>query len=681
MANWSNKSIGNNAQKGYVHFIFYPQHDQPQRTTTDFIEETQPLLQSINSAVSRKPWCAYFHLDQRPGHHEHIHVLYWHYRNSPTTRCLLEHCHRFGLRFKWSVATDYVRLLKYLQEDQWKLLLGDSYGGIKLAPTGRSSAVKFVAAINTKVRGLGIQTQEGGECQQLASEEGLPVREETTRSVQLSGNATQREDASGRIGQGKIWETLRKLIPTLQAIDYADFERKCIAQDYDWFISNMNRKNFEQYAMRYINTHCIYVQTLQWGDIMSKVNVALTERIRAPYCSIKESQLWIETICSYNGWDSNTFTMDVLTIVNKGRPKINTLIFNGPPNCGKTLIANSICDSLMYYSCNNTFNARTSQFAMQEFVRARIIMLDEISISTEFKDKMLLLFGGSDCDTDVKNKGHVIIRRTPVIICFNVHPSRGLMTSERPLFESAVAARSIEYKFRKCDQLKNLAFDRLHPLVWQFRIAALNGRSANNCLHSVNRAESNPVAMHDETPKVRERSTDSILSVPDDTGSGLEDSEIDQSILSDEDFIDDTSQASRLSSSSVGFGIDESMDGEDSVFEHSAGDGSELSEEEQDTIDEQTRAIVGEFPDSEGEDDIPNINNEGETVVLEELITHTGSSTLHLGSSVRRGQVGNGGNSQQKRMRLSNSWQTGRSVRVPLPGNAVLVPDSAGESD
>lgn len=315
--------------------------------------------------------------------------------------------------------------------------------------------------------------QEGGECIEPSSTEGLGDRESSNGSLHADRDVQPGPHEAGRNRSPKIWETLRQLVPSLQAIDYSDFERRIIATNYEWYVSNMNRKFFEQYAMKYISTHCMLIQNLKWNEIMSKFNLELNVKVGSAVPSIEESNQWIDSILAHNRVDSIQFTKDVLSIVDKERPKINTLMFNGPPNCGKTLVAKSIVESCMYYTVNNTFNARTSQFAMQEFVRSRIILLDEIAVGQDFKDKMLLLFGGSDCDTDVKNKAHCIIRRTPVLVCFNVHPSRGLMRQDQPLFESAVAARSIEYKFRTYPDLVNCVYDRLNPLVWQYRLNVL----------------------------------------------------------------------------------------------------------------------------------------------------------------------------------------------------------------
>lgn len=319
-----------------------------------------------------------------------------------------------------------------------------------------------------------MEAQENSECRQITSEEGQSDREEDDGALHLDRDEIRQQNAiRGTQGRAKdLWTTLSKKIPTLQSLDFSDFEKKAIADDYDWYMQNMNRKNFSQTVCNYINAHCLKIQVTGWQQIMSSLNIPLNEKIRGAYCSIDESNLWINSICTHNGWDSKQLTRDVFNVINKLKPKLNTLQFHGPPNSGKTLVAMSIAESCMYYTCNNQLNARTSQFGMQEFIRSRVVVLDEISVGEDFKDKVLLLTGGSDCDTDVKNKQHAIIRRTPVIICYNEHPSRGLMTQDRPLFEKALAARSFIYRFRRFPELEGLTYDRLHPQVWLTRLEA-----------------------------------------------------------------------------------------------------------------------------------------------------------------------------------------------------------------
>lgn len=471
---WRSDSVGNNGAKGYVHYILaLPRNER--EDVTKLLQETSSLLRNLLDTPSKHPFHCFYHHDTRNEHQPHIHILAWNYRNSPTTKAIIHHASGFGLRLRWSQCLSYHGLLKYLQEDPWKLLLGDTGRGSKLASTSRHAIDRLLHQINTQTEGLGVSTPQGSECFEPSSIQGRHHSSEADGDLHTHRNEIPPEHGRRRIGKATTWETLRELIPSLQAIDYADFERKAIITDSDWYMENMNKKNFREYAMNYINAHCLSIQFKPWEAILSLLKTDLNEQIRGSYCPIEESNTWIDTILSHNGYDSRTFTRDVMTIINKQKPKINTLMFNGPPNCGKTVLANSIVESLMYYTVNNQFNARSGQFALQECVRARVILFDEVAITEDYKDKMLLLFGGSDCDSDVKNKAHVIIRRTPVILCFNKHPSRGLPTQDRPLFELAVAARSAEYQFKPCPQLANLTFDRLHPLVWKYRIELLNG--------------------------------------------------------------------------------------------------------------------------------------------------------------------------------------------------------------
>lgn len=110
---------------------------------------------------------------------------------------------------------------------------------------------------------------------------------------------------------------------------------------------------------------------------------------------------------------------NVKKVVDKEVVKFNSIQLHGPPNSYKTVIATSICHSLIYYFNNNQLNGRTSQFGLQEAIDKRIAFLDEIAVDDSWKEKFLLLLGGNHCNTDKKFEAPQQISRLPVILCFN----------------------------------------------------------------------------------------------------------------------------------------------------------------------------------------------------------------------------------------------------------------------
>lgn len=210
----------------------------------------------------------------------------------------------------------------------------------------------------------------------------------------------------------------------------------------------------------------LVVQDYTWKECLDSLNMDNIKRRTPNVCGVNKSYLWIKKILQHNNIDVKQFVNDVRNIIDRRGMKRNTLEFGGDSDAGKSLLTNCIAASCIYPGINNQLNRQTSQFGMQEFVYSRIIVFDEISISEEFKDKILLVTAGMPCDTDVKNKGRDVIFRTPVILCYNKHPAYSLSIRSQGTFLKALNTRTIPYKFKEMPDLADFK-GNLNPLVWK----------------------------------------------------------------------------------------------------------------------------------------------------------------------------------------------------------------------
>lgn len=156
--------------------------------------------------------------------------------------------------------------------------------------------------------------------------------------VQPGGSgASGQASGSGVPQRATQWATLELIIPQLQASSYPDFTKKVMATEHkSWFLGNMNRNQFKSYVMNYIDAHKTELQYKMWKDIMAvDLKPALHEKLYGEYVSVEESSDWLDKICAHNGWDPEQFTRDVKQVVDREKPKVNTLLLLGPPNSGK----------------------------------------------------------------------------------------------------------------------------------------------------------------------------------------------------------------------------------------------------------------------------------------------------------------------------------------------------------
>lgn len=192
---------------------------------------------------------------------------------------------------------------------------------------------------------------------------------------------------------------------------------------------------------------------------------------RGGYLPPKKSAMWIVKILKFNNIDPREFTKEVWNVIMKKVPKKNTLMIIGPPNCGKTLIGESIVAGLRNVARPDPSATKSSSFTLQQCANAAVVYIDEFKCPENLAEQALLLCGGFPCPTDVKFKDQITIPRTPVVITTMSHPANGICGQKFDDFKNGLDKRSVTYRFRPMMELQGCN-GMIHPYAWFHLLSA-----------------------------------------------------------------------------------------------------------------------------------------------------------------------------------------------------------------
>lgn len=227
-------------------------------------------------------------------------------------------------------------------------------------------------------------------------------------------------------------------------------------------------KDFKDASRILMNAHHHSFIDLSWETIIS-----LTPAVhhnREPYVPISESIEWFNRIMKHNGIDKSEFVRNTISVINRQASKKNCLLMQGKPNSGKTLVAESIAASTIYYESLSTFNG-TSPFEFQAMLHKRCCLLNEPKITDKTIEIMKCILEGHAVSIDAKYKTGQTLKRTPIIIACNEDLT--IYTSHRHSNDPAIKARCFAYTFFPFDSLKDCP-GKLHPGMWKTLINELD---------------------------------------------------------------------------------------------------------------------------------------------------------------------------------------------------------------
>nr|QOD39581.1 NS1 [uncultured densovirus] len=116
--------------------------------------------------------------------------------------------------------------------------------------------------------------------------------------------------------------------------------------------------------------------------------------------------------------DIMCFLTDLFDILERRRPKLNSLLVKGPPSSGKNYFFDCIKD--YYLNVGHLCRAnRYNNFAFQDADGRRLILWNEPNYSEEYVEVLKELLGGDSTNVSVKYRAEAPIYRTPVILLTN----------------------------------------------------------------------------------------------------------------------------------------------------------------------------------------------------------------------------------------------------------------------
>lgn len=347
----------------------------------------------------------------------HLHLLYWHSKDCRNWRVIRELLRRRGYRYEWSAVISLANISKYLQEGEHREVLAAQTG--VLFDTGPEGMDDF-----------GFESKEELERRCGLSQHHVQHTESSSdsrkRHLQEDGR-TSDSDSDGMERpirrKNKVQRTLLDIQQALQALQctsLSEFKEAVYTMpEYQHLITSFYSKNFLRDWQIAQEMCCFQHRKRTWEESLHLFNIDTLERAHGKFLSPNDSVSWIKEWLTWNKINIREFVGNVKKVVDKEVVKFNSIQLHGPPNSYKTVIATSICHSLIYYFNNNQLNGRTSQFGLQEAIDKRIAFLDEIAVDDSWKEKFLLLLGGNHCNTDKKFEAPQQISRLPVILCFN----------------------------------------------------------------------------------------------------------------------------------------------------------------------------------------------------------------------------------------------------------------------
>ncbi|XP_060845441.1 uncharacterized protein LOC132925026 [Rhopalosiphum padi] len=114
----------------------------------------------------------------------------------------------------------------------------------------------------------------------------------------------------------------------------------------------------------------------------------------------------------------NIFLTDVLNVIDKRVPKLNTIAIHAEPNAGKNYFFDPIAAFFINYGSIGTAN-KTNQFAFQEAAGKRLVLWNEPNYEAVHIEKLKELLAGDTTRVHVKYQGDAPLQGPPIIILTN----------------------------------------------------------------------------------------------------------------------------------------------------------------------------------------------------------------------------------------------------------------------
>lgn len=159
-----------------------------------------------------------------------------------------------------------------------------------------------------------------------------------------------------------------------------------------------------------------------FSNASNPLYAAVTGNINEYYYSLEEStDIAIKLLHFQFNDDEDTikiFLSDLLNILDKKLPKVNTLQVIAPPSSGKNFFFDMVIHYFFNFGQIGNFNKYCS-FPLMEAVNRRILLWNEPNCEPAAFDTLKMLLGGDSINAKVKYQSDAVVFRTPIIILTN----------------------------------------------------------------------------------------------------------------------------------------------------------------------------------------------------------------------------------------------------------------------
>lgn len=184
---------------------------------------------------------------------------------------------------------------------------------------------------------------------------------------------------------------------------------------------------------------------------------------KTKYFSPERSYYLFTEWCALQDIDPGSFAQNVFDLMERFKPKLNTILILGESNAGKTVFVSNPLRLLARFVGQIGNRAANGNFLFSELPNKRLIIMDECVWAPEQMEDMKNLLGGEVMKTDKKYSDLVDIERTPVLLTGNKPPWVLDATAKAPLENRCLAI----YRCHALNQLKDVK-KQLSPKMWHY---------------------------------------------------------------------------------------------------------------------------------------------------------------------------------------------------------------------
>lgn len=178
------------------------------------------------------------------------------------------------------------------------------------------------------------------------------------------------------------------------------------------------------------------------------------------YYDISKSEEILTDLLKFQNEDDDgkicKFLNDLMEIIDKRSPKLNTFIVQGPPSSGKNFFFDclfALCVNIGQFGNANKYN----NFPFQEAPHKRLLYWNEPNYCSSYTEELKKILGTDSFTVRVKNRPDTDVQRTPVIILTNNVVN--FMT------DNAFKDRIIKYVWKNPTWLKDYKL-KPHPMAF-----------------------------------------------------------------------------------------------------------------------------------------------------------------------------------------------------------------------